>query len=131
MSTARDKSMMETLPEASPSGHRQAATQFLFGVIGLALITLAAIPLHLQPGSISLLYLIVVVFVSLRTGFVPSLAVSLIAVFCLNYHFLPLYSSPGRKNPLAIVATVAFLVTAWVLPEWWHEFVSYRKRNLP
>jgi signal transduction histidine kinase len=107
--------MMETLPEAAPSGLRHAATQFLFGVIGLALITVAAVPLHLQPGSISLLYLIVVVFVSLRTGFAPSLAVSLIAVFCLNYYFLPLYSSSGTKNPLAIVATVAFLVTAWVI----------------
>jgi signal transduction histidine kinase len=114
MSTARDKSMMES-PEAAPSGLRHAAAHFLFGVIGLALITLAAIPLHRQPGSISLLYLIVVVFVSLRTGFAPSLAVSLIAVFCLNYYFLPLYSSSGTKNPLAIVATVAFLVTAWVI----------------
>jgi signal transduction histidine kinase len=115
MSTARDKSMMETSPEAAPSVLRHAAAQFLFGVIGLALITLAAIPLHLQPGSISLLYLIVVVFVSLRTGFVPSLAVSFIAVFCLNYYFLPLYSSSGTKNPLAVVATVAFLITAWVI----------------
>jgi signal transduction histidine kinase len=115
MSSARDKSMIEALPEAGPSVLRHAVTQFLFGVIGLALITVAAVPLHLQPGAISLLYLIVVVFVSLRTGFLSSLAVSLIAVFCLNYYFLPLFSSSGTKNPLAIVATVAFLVTAWVI----------------
>src|ERR1700681_3874863 len=115
MSSARDKSMIEALPEAGPSVLRHAATQFLFGVIGLALITLAAIPLHLQPGAISLLYLIVVVFVSLRAGFVSSVAVSLVAVFCLNYYFLPLFSSPGTKNPLAIVATATFLITAWVI----------------
>src|SRR5258708_10986794 len=96
-------------------GRWHAARQFLFGTIGLALITLAAVPLHLQPGAISLLYLIVVVFVSLRAGFVSSIAVSLIAVFCLHYYFLPLFSSLGTKNPLAIVAAVAFLITAWVI----------------
>jgi signal transduction histidine kinase len=102
-------------PEAAPHGFWHAATQFLFGMIGLAFITFAAIPLHLQPGSISLLYLIVVVFVSLRAGFVASVAVSLMAVFCLNYYFLPLFSSSWSNNPLALVATVAFLSTAWVI----------------
>src|SRR6202163_2307355 len=93
----------------------KSATQFLLGLIGLALITFAAVPLHLQPGATSLLYLIVVVFVSLRAGFVSSIAVSLLAVFSLNYFFIPRFSSSGTKNPLAIVATVAFLITAWVI----------------
>jgi signal transduction histidine kinase len=102
-------------PEAASHGFWHAATQFLFGMIGLALITFAAVPLHLQPGAISLLYLIVVVFVSLRAGFIISVAISLIAVFCLNYYFLPLFSPSGSNNPLALVATVAFLITAWVI----------------
>jgi signal transduction histidine kinase len=102
-----------SIGKSSPQRH--AAIQFLFGVISLALISFAAVWLHLQPGAISLLYLIVVVFVSLRAGFVSSLSVSLIAVFCLNYFFLPLFSSSGEKNPLAFVATVAFLITAWVI----------------
>src|SRR5450755_3917169 len=93
----------------------KSATQFLLGLFGLALITLAAVPLHLQPGAISLLYLIVVVFVSLRAAFVFSVAVSLAAVCCLYYYFLPLLSPSGRKNPIAIVAAVAFLTTAWVI----------------
>jgi signal transduction histidine kinase len=38
-----------------------------------------------------------------------------VAGFCLNYYFLPLFSSPGTKNPLAIVATATFLITAWVI----------------
>src|SRR5437016_3402668 len=93
----------------------KSATQFLLGIIGLAMITLAAVWLHLQPGAISLLYLIVVVFVSLRAGFVSSVAVSVVAVVCLHYYFLPLFSPAGTKNPLAIVATAAFLITAWVI----------------
>jgi len=38
--------------EAAPHGFRHAALQFLFGIIGLALITFAAGRLHLQPGAI-------------------------------------------------------------------------------
>jgi len=99
----------------APQGRWHAAIQCLFGILGLAAITLAAVWFDLQPGAISLLYLIVVVFVSLRAGFISSIAVSLIAVFCLHYYFLPLFSSAGTKNPLAIVAAVAFLITAWVI----------------
>jgi hypothetical protein len=73
------------IPEASPHGFRHTATQLLFGIIGLALITFTAIQFHLQqvppstfigPGTISLLYLIVVAYVSLRAGFVAAVAVS-------------------------------------------------------
>jgi anti-sigma regulatory factor (Ser/Thr protein kinase) len=102
-------------PDSARGRFRHSAIQFLLGLTGLGLITLVAVPLHLQPGSISLLYLIVVVFVSLRTGFVPSVAVSLIAVLCLNYYFLPLFPALAENNPLAIVATGAFLITAWVI----------------
>jgi signal transduction histidine kinase len=101
--------------EAERYGRWHAVGQFLFGCIGLAAITFVAVRFHLQPGALSLLYLIVVVFVSLRAGFVASVAVSLMAFFCLHYYFLPLFSSSGRKNPLALVAAFAFLITAWVI----------------
>jgi signal transduction histidine kinase len=104
-----------TPPEAPPDRFWHATIHFLFGIIGLVLITFTAIRLNLQPGATSLLYLIVVVFVSLRAGFVASIAVSLMAVFGLNYFFIPRFSSPGVRNPLDIVATVAFLVTAIVI----------------
>src|SRR6202047_1624721 len=106
---ARDQSMIRTFWNSTG----KSVTQFLLGIIGLALITFVAVLLHLQPGAISLLYLIVVVFVSLRAGFVSSVAVSVVAVVCLHYYFLPLFSPAGTKNPLAIVATAAFLITAW------------------
>jgi signal transduction histidine kinase len=93
----------------------KSATQFLPGLIGLALVTFAAIRLHLQPGAISLLYLIAIVFVSLRAGFVSAVAVSVVAVCCLHYYFLPRSSPAGTRNPLDIVASAAFLTTAWVI----------------
>jgi hypothetical protein len=52
------------LPEAAPHGFWHAARQFLFGIIGLALITFAAVRIHVDtlllpgvgPGTISLLF---------------------------------------------------------------------------
>ena len=102
------------LPEAAPHTFWHAARQFVFGVVGLTVITIAALRLNLQPGATSLLYLIVVVFVSLRGGLVSSIGVSLMAVGGLNYFFIPRFSSSDR-NPLDIVATFAFLITAWVI----------------
>jgi signal transduction histidine kinase len=93
----------------------RSAGQFGLGVGGLLLVTLAAVRFHLQPGAVSLLYLIAVVFVSLSAGFVSSFAVSLIAVVLLQYYFVPLFSPAGAKNPLAIFASLAFLVTASVI----------------
>jgi K+-sensing histidine kinase KdpD len=89
MSTARDKSTLGILPEAARHGFWHAAAQVLLGITGLAVITFAAFRFNLQPGATSLLYLIVVVFVSLRAGFVSSIGVSLIAVVGLNYFFIP------------------------------------------
>jgi signal transduction histidine kinase len=97
------------------SGIVKSGKEFGLGVIGLLLITLAAVRLDLQPGAVSLLYLIAVVFVSLRAGLLSSVAVSFVAVFLLQYYFVPLFSRAGSKNPLAVVASVAFLVTAWVI----------------
>src|SRR6201993_1570866 len=97
------------------SGIVKSAKEFGYGVAGLLLITLVAVRLGLQPGAVSLLYLIAVVFVSLRASLVPSGAVSFVAVFLLQYYFLPLFPESASKNPLAVVASAAFLVTAWVI----------------
>jgi K+-sensing histidine kinase KdpD len=71
------------------------AARFVFGVAGLALITLAARLLHLQSGGIFLVYLIVVVFVSVRAGLASSVAVSLVAVMgALN----PNYAHDGHSK---------------------------------
>ena len=99
----------------SSNSSLQSAKQFGIGVVGLTFITFVSGLLHLQPGAVSLLYLIIVVFTSLRAGFVSSLLVSLVAVFQLHYHFAPVVSPSGEKNPLAFVASVAFLITAWVI----------------
>jgi PAS domain S-box-containing protein len=112
------------MPEATFHGPWHAAMTVLFGSIGVALITCAGVRLqiasHLQlggvgPGTISLLYLIAIVFVSLKGGFLASGAVTLFAVLCLDFFILPLVPALEARNPLDIVATIAFLFTAWVI----------------
>jgi two-component system NarL family sensor kinase len=101
----------------------EVAKYLALGVISVAVITFAAghfldegFPsVGVGPGTISLLYLIVIVFVSLRGGFVSAVGVSLIAAFSLSYFVRPLVPSLKAKNPLDIVATLAFLITAWVV----------------
>ena len=80
------------------SGIVKSAKELGVGVAGLVLITFAAVRLGLQPGAVSLLYLIAVVFVSLGAGLASSIAVSLVAVFLLQYYFVPLFSPPASKN---------------------------------
>ena len=99
----------------TPNTLWHAARQFALGIAGLTVITFAAFRLDLQPGATSLLYLIVVVFMSLRAGLVSSIGISLLAVVGLNYFFIPRFTSAGASNPLDIVATIAFLTTAWVI----------------
>ena len=112
------------MPETAPKRFRHTAVQFLLGIAGVALITYTGLQLGVQqipptrsvgPGTISLLYVIVVVFVAIRAGFVASVSISLIAVFCMSYFLLPLLPSLKAKNPFDIVATVVFLTTAWVI----------------
>jgi PAS domain S-box-containing protein len=109
--------------ETVPDGFWHGAMTALVGFVCVALITYAAVLMPVStrpsigvgPGTISLLYLIAIVFVSLKGGFVASGVVTLFAVLCLNLYILPLVRALEAKNPLDIVASVAFLVTAWVV----------------
>ena len=94
---------------------RSTLLRTAIGIAGLLLITLTARRLHLQPGSTSLIYLVVIVLVSLQAGFLASLLASLIAVFLVQYYFVPLFDADAKANPIALVATFAFLFTAGII----------------
>src|SRR5271170_560281 len=93
----------------------RSAGQCLLGGIGVALLTFVGFRLQLRAGIAALLYLIVVVLLSATDAFVPSIFVSIIAVLCLNYFFLPPIFSLRLDNPLDAVALVAFLGTAGLI----------------
>ncbi|MGA9723502.1 MAG: ATP-binding protein [Candidatus Binatus sp.] len=92
-----------------------SAAQFLLGSVAIALLTFVCFRLQVRPGIAALLYLIVVVLMSATDAFVPSVFVSIIAVLCLDYFFIPPILSWRVDNPLDIVALVAFLGVAWLI----------------
>src|SRR6266849_3175187 len=93
----------------------RTAAQCLLGSIAVALLTFVCFQLQVRAGIAALLYLIVVVLLSATDAFVPSVLVSIIAVLCLNYFFIPPIFSLRVGNPLDIIALVAFLGTAGLI----------------
>jgi two-component system, LuxR family, sensor kinase FixL len=93
----------------------QATAQCLLGGLGLALLTAVCYRLHVNPTTVALLFLIVVVLVSLRGLLVPSALVAVMAFVCLDYFFTVPLSETGLNEWLDLLAPVTFLGTAGVV----------------
>src|SRR5215475_5185740 len=93
----------------------RSAAQCLFGVIVLALLTYVCFRLHVNPTTVALLYLIVIVLVSLTSSFIPSALVSIVAYLCLDSFFTAPLFHPSMSEPLDYVAPIAFLTTSFVI----------------
>jgi PAS domain S-box-containing protein len=96
-------------------GFWRSAAQCLFGAIVLALLTYVCFRLQVNPTTVALLYLIVIVLVSLTSGFIPAAFVSIVAYVCLDSFFTAPLFHLAMSEPLDIVAPVAFLTTAFVI----------------
>ena len=66
-----------------------AASQFLLGIAGLALITFVCFQLDFGVGRTAFAYLILVVPLSLLGSVSASVVLSIIATACLDYFFAP------------------------------------------
>jgi two-component system, OmpR family, sensor histidine kinase KdpD len=85
------------------------------GCLLAALLTAACFQFHLSLATTGFLYLIVVVVQSLRGNFASSAFVSVVAVLCLDYFFVPPFFSLEVTNPLDAVALFSFLITSLVI----------------
>jgi len=97
----------------------RSAAPFLFGVVGLAPVTLICFWIHIGLGTVALLYLMVVVLVSLKGSFVSSALVSLLAVLCLDYFFTtPLFTIAMNDLPnytaISVFLIVSLIITRLV-----------------
>ena len=101
--------------ETEPSQFRRVAGQVVLGSLGVALITGVCYPAHLNVGIPGFLYLLVVVLLSLTGGFASSAVVSVIAIACLNYFFVPPVLSFEIMEPVDGAAMLTFLVTSLVI----------------
>ncbi len=91
--------------------------QCLVGALAVAVLTFVCFRLDVRAGLAALLYLAVVVLLAGTDAFVPSVIVSIIAVLCLDYFFIPPIFSLRLSNPLDFAALVAFLGTAWLITQ--------------
>lgn len=94
---------------------RRVAGQAVLGATGVALLTALCFPAHLDLAIPSLLYLLLVVVQSLTAGFASAAAVSIIAVACLEYFFVPPVLTWNVASPVDIVALATFLATSLVI----------------
>ncbi len=87
----------------------------LFGVMGLSGVTFAAFQFHAGFPIASFCYLVFLLLHSLAGNFLASALVSLLAVGCLDYFFVPPFLSLNVGNPLNTVALTSFLLTALII----------------
>lgn len=83
-------------------------------VLGIAAIT-GALKLfgeHINPTTVALAFLLVVLFVATAWGSRPAVLASLVGVICFNFFFLPPAGTFAISDPHNWIAFVAFLITA-------------------
>jgi len=97
------------------SGLKRILGQVAAGAAGVALITGACFPAHLDFSIPAFLYLLVVLVQSLTAGFASAAIVSAIAVACLEYYFIPPILAWNINNPIDAVALVTFWATSLVI----------------
>lgn len=67
---------------------------------------------HVNPTTVALSFLLVVLFVATAWGSKPAVLASLLGVICFNFFFLPPFGTFTISDPHNWIAFVAFLVTA-------------------
>ena len=99
-----------------PSGkYWRATVQSLLGCAGVALITFVSFQFQRQALTPMCLYLILIVFLSLRASFLSSTIVSIVAIACLDYFFVPPLFSFRVSDESDTVAFITFLISAAVI----------------
>ncbi len=92
---------------------------YLLGSVGVALVTLIAGPNRdrLNPVTVALSYLVIVLASATLGGMGPGIFVSVVGFLTLNFFFLPPYDTFIVGSPEDIVALFVFLIVAGVTSE--------------
>jgi len=94
---------------------RRTVRQVALGTAGVAAVTAAFYPLHPDLAIAGCLYLLLVVLQSAFASFAASAIVSVIAILCLDFFFVPPLLSLEIGQPVYALGLVTFLVTALVI----------------
>src|SRR5216683_4809505 len=105
--------MLKTFEQPRRFWH--SAVLVLSGGIALALLSYVCFQFHVNPTTVGLLFLIVIVLVSLRASLLPAALVSIVAYLCLDYFFTPPLFTLGMNQTLDYVAPITYLIIAVVI----------------
>lgn len=81
-------------------------------VIGTATAVLKIFGGHVNPTTVALVLLLLVLFVATAWGSKPAVLASLLGVACFNFFFLPPFGTFSIAEPENWIAFIAFLITA-------------------
>jgi len=87
----------------------------LAGSLAIGLVTFICLRFQLNLPTPTCLYLLVIVVVSVRGGFLSSAVVSVLAVLCLDYYFVEPVFSFRLQSPVNYIALLSFLTTSAVI----------------
>ena len=94
------------------------ATKKLLGYIVAVVVIAAATSVlkvfggHVNPTTVALTLLLIVLFVATAWGSKPGVLASLLGVACFNFFFLPPYGTFAIAEPENWIAIIAFMITA-------------------
>ncbi len=95
-------------------GIRRQAIRYLAIIAAIAAITMVGFRLHVNPTTVALMFLVVVLLTSARWGLRYALAMALGATAAFNFFFLPPVGTFTISDPQNWVALFAFIITAFV-----------------
>jgi len=93
----------------------QLASQAALGTLAVAVVTAGCFVAHLSYLIPSFLYLLILVFLSLSAGYASAVIVSVIAVICLDFFFVPPVLTWQINDPKDAFALIGYLVTSFVI----------------
>ncbi len=102
-------------PSRATIGYAKAAGQLLCACLGLAVLTFLGLRLGFRAATVGFCYLILVESLTVFGSFIAGVALSVVAVGCLNYFFTPPLFSFRIDAVQDGVALAAFLLTSVVI----------------
>ena len=81
-------------------------------VIAAATAALKALGSHINPTTVALTFLLIILFLATAWGPKPAVIASLLAAICFNFFFLPPVGTFHISDPENWIALLAFLITA-------------------
>lgn len=97
--------------------HKAVQYGLAVGSLGLCAIILEPFHLWLNPTTVALVFLLMILFIATFIGRNPALLASVVAMLCFNYFFLPPVRTWTIADPQNWVAWAAFSITAMTAGE--------------